>query len=189
MKIKPLNDWAVVRPSEAASRTAGGIYIPETAREKPAEGIVEAIGPGAFEDVERSAKKEKKKERKFVPTTVKPGDRVLYERYAGQKMTIDGEELVLVRERSIFGTVPPEAAHLKEERQPLMLPRSTSSASSTALAAVKTKAVSVRKELPKTAAGEKAKKKGAKKAAKKAAAKPRPSAPKKTGAGKAKKKR
>jgi len=53
MKIKPLNDWAVIVPSEAMTRTAGGLFIPEAAKEKPAEGIVEAIGPGALEEEKR----------------------------------------------------------------------------------------------------------------------------------------
>ncbi len=184
MKIRPLNDWAVIRPSEAAGRTAGGIYIPETAKEKPAEGSVLAIGPGAFEEEKRGAKKEGKKKRKFIPTTVKQGDRVLYERYAGQEITIDGEELVLVRERSILGTMPAAAGRSNEDLPPLMLPSATSNASSTALAARKTTPVAIKKEAPKTAVG-----KAAKKAAKKTSAKPKASATKKAAKKKAKKKR
>ena len=82
MKLKPLHDWAVVVPSEAESRTAGGLYIPDSAKEKPEEGVVEAIGPGAYEEKKRG-KKEEKKERKFIPTTVKPGDTVLWHAAAG----------------------------------------------------------------------------------------------------------
>jgi chaperonin GroES len=103
MKLKPMNDWAVIRPSDAAEKTAGGLYIPDSAKEKPQEGIVEAIGPGAYEEEKFGKKKDQKKERKFIPSTVKPGDLVLYERYAGQTYTIEGEDLVLVRERDILG--------------------------------------------------------------------------------------
>ncbi len=103
MKLKPLNDWAVIRPTAAEAKTAGGLFIPETAREKPQEGVVEAIGPGAYEEEKAGVKKEEKKERRFIPTTVKPGERVLYEKYAGKTYTIGGEDLVLVRERDIIG--------------------------------------------------------------------------------------
>jgi chaperonin GroES len=184
MKIKPLNDWAVIRPSEAEDRTAGGIYIPETAKEKPAEGIVEAIGPGAFEEEKRGAKKEGKKERKFIAATVKPGERVLYERYAGQKITIDGEERVLVREVNILGTLPPAAARPKEDLPPLMLPAATASASSRAVAKRETTAVTVKKEAAKPAVRTAARKTAAKKSAA-----PKTTAPRKGNSKKAKKKR
>ena len=105
MKLIPQQDWAVIRPTVAAEKTAGGLYIPDSAKEKPQEGIVEAIGPGAYEEEKTEGKKEEKKERKFVPTTVKPGTKVLYERYAAKTYTIDGQELVLVRERDILGTI------------------------------------------------------------------------------------
>ncbi|HLE41624.1 MAG TPA: co-chaperone GroES, partial [Nitrospirota bacterium] len=82
MKLRPLHDWAVIRPSEAEERTAGGLYIPDTARDKPHEGVVEAIGPGAYEQEKFGKKKKEGEERKFIPTTVKPGDRVLYQSYA-----------------------------------------------------------------------------------------------------------
>jgi chaperonin GroES len=103
MKLKPLNDWAVIRPTSAPEKTAGGLFIPDTAKEKPQEGIVEAIGPGAYEEKKADEKKDEKKERRFIPTTVKPGAKVLYEQYAGKTYTIGGEELVLVRERDILG--------------------------------------------------------------------------------------
>jgi chaperonin GroES len=183
MKLKPLHDWAVVVPSEAESRTAGGLYIPDSAKEKPEEGVVEAIGPGAYEEKKRGRKKEEKKERKFVPTTVKPGDRVLYERYAGQTYKIDNEERILVRERDILGLLD----------RPLQIPALTTPRSSTAIMerpapspltnvqgkkasgkAVKKKAkkaaakVSVKKSAQKRA-GKKTAGKAVKKAAKKAA--------------------
>jgi len=205
MKIKPLNDWAVIIPSEAMTRTAGGLYIPEAAKEKPAEGTVESIGPGALEEEKRGDKKKEKKERKFIPTSVKPGERVMYDRYAGQKIEIDGVERVLVREVSILGILPPAPARPKEDLPPLMLPSVTAVGSSTALVPRKTTAVSVRKEAPKPVvkkadkkaakkkgqgkAGPTAKKKAVKKAVKKTAAKPKRAAVKKTTAKKTKKKR
>jgi chaperonin GroES len=136
MKIRPLNDWAVIVPAPAEVRTAGGLYLPDTAKEKPAEGIVEAIGPGALEEErweDRKKEKSRKKERKFVPTSVKPGERVMYERFAGQTIELGGEERVLVRERSILGILPPAPARPQEELPPLLLPAATSSSAETAL--------------------------------------------------------
>jgi chaperonin GroES len=102
MKLQPLNDWAVIRPTAAETKTASGIIIPDSAQEKPQEGVVEAIGPGAYEE-EKADDKKDKKERKFIPTTVKPGDRVLFAKYSGQTYTIGGEDIILVRERDILG--------------------------------------------------------------------------------------
>jgi chaperonin GroES len=174
MKLKPLHDWAVIVPSEAESRTAGGLYIPDSAKEKPEEGVVEAIGPGAYEEEKRGKKKEEKKERKFVPTIVKPGDRVLYERYAGQTYTIGNEERILVRERDILGLID----------RPLQIPAVTTTRSATAIMErppsplmnvqqKKTSAGTVKKKAKKAKAPVKkaAKKKTAKKTVKKAAAK------------------
>jgi chaperonin GroES len=186
MKIKPLNDWAVIVPSEAMTRTAGGLYIPEAAKEKPAEGIVEAIGPGALEEEKRGEKKKEKQERKFIATSVKPGERVMYDRYAGQKIEIGGVERILVREVSILGILPPATARPKEDLPPLLLPAMTSTGSSTALVSRKTTGVSVRKEAPKQAV-KKAVKKSAKKTVKKAVKKTIRKADKKKVAGKPKK--
>ena len=123
MKVKPLNDWAVIIPDEAETRTAGGIYIPDAAKDKPAEGVVEAIGPGAYEEERPGKKKESgKKERKFIPTTVKPGDHVLYEKYAGQRITIGAQERVLVRETGILGFLPARPAPAADDRPPLHHP-------------------------------------------------------------------
>jgi len=109
MKLTPLHDWAVILPSEGEEKSAGGLYIPDTAKEKPHEGIVEAIGPGAYEP-KKYGEKKPEKERKYIPTTIKPGDRVLYEQYGGQKITVNGEERLLVRERDILGTIIGKAA-------------------------------------------------------------------------------
>ncbi len=168
MNVTPLHDWAVIRPSTADEVTAGGIIIPETAKEKPQEGVVVAIGPGAYEEEKFRKKKAEKKERRFIPTTVKPGDRVLYERFAGQTYTINGEELILVRERNILGILPE-----RQPRQaPLQIPATTSSTGSTALQA-KTAAAAPKRAAAKKPAKKSAKKpvKQTKKAAKKTAQK------------------
>ncbi len=150
MNLKPMHDWAVIRPSDAAEKTAGGLYIPDTAKEKPQEGVVEAIGPGAYEEEKYGKKKDEKKERRFIPSSVKPGDLALYERYAGQTYTIDGEDLVLVRERDILGILSGAG------RKPLQLPASTSTEGTTAL--VK-EASGQGKEAKKSLAGKKGNKK------------------------------
>lgn len=160
MKIKPLNDWAVIVPSEAMTRTAGGLFIPDAAKEKPAEGTVEAIGPGALEEEKRGEKKKEKKERKFIATSVKPGERVMYDRYAGQKITIGGMDRVMVREVNILGILPPAPARPKEDLPPLLLPSVTTTRSSTALVSRKTTAVLVKKEAPKPAVMKAVKRKG-----------------------------
>ena len=108
MKIRPLHDWAVVRQSAGEEKTAGGLYIPDTAKEKPEEGEVVAIGDGRWkekdEDTYKSRSKKKSTDEKiFVKTTLKPGDRILYEKYAGSKVTVNDEELVMVREENILG--------------------------------------------------------------------------------------
>ncbi|HTG01051.1 MAG TPA: co-chaperone GroES [Nitrospirota bacterium] len=124
MNLKPMHDWAVIRPSEAMAVSAGGLYIPDTAKDKPQEGTVEAIGPGAYEEEKRTKKTDEKKERRFIPTTVKPGDRVLYEKYAGQTYKIANEELVLVRERDILGILL-EKAVAPKPLPPLQIPATT----------------------------------------------------------------
>ncbi len=92
MKIQPLGDRIVVRPSEKEEKTAGGILIPETAKEKPLQGKVVAVGAG---------RRNKKGER--VPVEVKAGETVLYERYAGSKVEIEGEEYLVLREDEVLG--------------------------------------------------------------------------------------
>lgn len=101
MKIRPLQDWAVLQPRAAEEKTAGGIVIPDVAQEEPQEGTVLAIGEGHFE--EDKEEKGKGKERKFVKTVLKPGARVVYRKYAESKIEVEGEEIVMVRERDILG--------------------------------------------------------------------------------------
>ena len=115
MKLRPLHDWAVIQPSEAEERTAGGLYIPDSARDKPHEGIVEAIGPGAYEEEKFGKKKKEGEERKFIPTTVKPGDRVLYKSYAGEAYVVGDEERMLVRERDMLGILPEKPVRAPHE--------------------------------------------------------------------------
>ncbi len=107
MKIRPLHDWAVVRQSSGEEKTAGGLYIPDSAKEKPEEGEVIAIGEGRYkskdEDKPRAKSKKADEEKVFVKTTLKPGDKILYEKYAGSKVTINGEEFVMVREENVLG--------------------------------------------------------------------------------------
>ena len=126
MKLVPLHDWAVIRQSDAEEMTESGIYIPDTAKDKPSEGVVVSIGPGAYEEEKDIKKKEEKKERRFIPTTIKPGDRVLYERYAGKVYTVGDEELVLVREREILGTLPAYPEKVRVKPKPLQIPAVTS---------------------------------------------------------------
>jgi len=167
MNLKPLHDWAVIRPSDAEDMTEGGLYIPDSAKDKPHEGVVEAIGPGAYEEEKDRKKKEEKKERRFIPSTVKPGEHVLYEQYAGQTYQIDGEERILVRERDILGILPERPVRVKKDLPPLQLPAITSHPEKTAV--VKRATTAIASALPqRKAASKKAAKKPAKKVAKKA---------------------
>lgn len=92
LKLKPLADRVVVKPSEAEEKTAGGIILPDTAKEKPVEGTVVAVGPGKVAD-----------DGKVIKPEVKVGDRVLYGKYSGTEVTINGEEYLIMRESDIFG--------------------------------------------------------------------------------------
>ncbi|HUL01351.1 MAG TPA: co-chaperone GroES [Nitrospirota bacterium] len=182
MKIQPLHDWAVIRPSAAEEMTESGLYIPDTAKDKPNEGVVEAIGPGAYEEEKHGKKKKEGKERKFIPTTIKPGDRVLYERYGGQTVKIENEERILVRERDILGVL---TASSSGRREPLLIPANTSSSQVTSLGKLAMTAITTvpeKKTLEKKSVGggkgkartKKAMRKTAKKIAKKAAKKIKP---------------
>jgi len=94
MKIRPLNDRVLVKRLEEEEKTAGGIIIPDTAKEKPAEGEVVAVGPGKLND---------KGER--IAMTVKEGDRVLFSKYGGTDVKIEGEDYLILREDDILGVV------------------------------------------------------------------------------------
>ena len=102
MKFRPLHDRVVVRRVTAEEKTAGGIIIPDTAKEKPMEGEIIAVGPGA-----RNEKGE------LVPLDVKEGDRVLFGKWSGTEVKIDGEELLIMKESDIMGIVEVPAAKKK----------------------------------------------------------------------------
>jgi chaperonin GroES len=91
--IRPLEDRIVVQAVEAETTTASGLVIPETAKEKPQEGIVLAIGPGRFEDGQR------------VPLDVKEGDRVLYSKYGGTEVKYGGEEYLVLSARDVLAVI------------------------------------------------------------------------------------
>jgi len=105
MGIQPLQDWVLIEPSEAKEKTAGGVFIPDTAKEKPVEGKVLAVGKGRWEIPEKKwgSKPKGKEEKVFNPTVLKPGDQVLYEKYGTTPIDQDGKELVLVRESDVLG--------------------------------------------------------------------------------------
>jgi chaperonin GroES len=105
MGMQPLQDWVLIEPSEAEDKTAGGMFIPDTAKEQSVEGKVLAVGTGRWETPEQKwGRKPKEKEEKvFHPTVLKPGDQVLYEKYGSTPVDLDGAELVLVRESDVLG--------------------------------------------------------------------------------------
>jgi chaperonin GroES len=98
MKFRPLQDRVVIRPIEQEAKTAGGILIPDTAKEKPMEGEVIAAGPGARSD-----------EGKILPLDVKVGDRVLYGKWSGTEIKVGGEDVVIMKESDIMGIVAHDA--------------------------------------------------------------------------------
>ena len=101
MTLKPLHDWVLIRTGEPSEKSAGGIFIPDAAQEKPQEGMVLAVGAGRF--VEDKDSKEKVKKKTFVKTTLKPGKHTLYDKYAAREVEGDEKELVLVREEDVLG--------------------------------------------------------------------------------------
>jgi chaperonin GroES len=92
--MKPLADRVVIKPSEAEEVSKGGIIVPDTAKEKPVVGEVVAVGPGKLSD-----------EGKTVPMEVKVGDKVLYGKYSGTEVTVEGAEYLIMREADIFAIV------------------------------------------------------------------------------------
>jgi len=102
MKFRPLHDRVVVRRIEEDDRTRGGIIIPDTAKEKPMEGEVIAVGPGA-----------RSEDGKLHPLDVKAGDRILFGKWSGSEVKIDGEELVIMKESDILGIIEGGASKRK----------------------------------------------------------------------------
>ena len=92
MKFKPLLDRVVLKRIEEENRTAGGLIIPDTAKEKPSQGIVVAVGPGGRDE-----------DGKLVPMTLKEGDKVLFGKWSGTEIKIDGEDLLIMKETDVLG--------------------------------------------------------------------------------------
>jgi chaperonin GroES len=99
MKFRPLHDRVVVRRIEEDTKTAGGIIIPDTAKEKPMQGEVIAVGPGSRDEAG-----------KLVPLEVKPGDRVLFGKWSGTEVKINNEELLIMKESDILGILEGKAS-------------------------------------------------------------------------------
>jgi chaperonin GroES len=93
MKIQPLGDRVVVRPLEEAEEMRGGLYIPDTAKEKPLQGEIMAVGPGRFEKSER------------VPMELEAGQKVLYSKYAGTDVRVGDDELLIIKESDVLAVI------------------------------------------------------------------------------------
>ena len=94
MAFRPLHDRVVVRRVDSEAKSAGGIIIPDTAKEKPSEGVIEAVGPGARDEAG-----------KLVPLDVKAGDRVLFGKWSGTEVKLDGKDLLIMKESDIMGII------------------------------------------------------------------------------------
>jgi chaperonin GroES len=94
MKIKPLADRILVKPSPAEEKTASGIIIPDTAKEKPMQGEVIAVGKGRISD-----------DGKVSPLELKVGDKILYGKYSGTEVTVDGDEYLIMRESDVYAII------------------------------------------------------------------------------------
>jgi chaperonin GroES len=99
MNFRPLHDRVLVRRIESDARTSGGIIIPDTVKEKPQQGEVIAVGPGA-----------RNEHGEIVPLDVRPGDRVLFGKWSGSEVQIEGEELMIMKESDILGIIEGKAA-------------------------------------------------------------------------------
>jgi len=102
MKFRPLHDRVVVRRVESEEKTAGGIIIPDTAKEKPQEGEIIAVGPGGRDE-----------SGKLVPLDVKVGDRILFGKWSGTEVKIDGEDLLIMKESDVMGVLEGKAVTRK----------------------------------------------------------------------------
>ena len=102
MKFRPLHDRVVVRRIDAEAKSAGGIIIPDTAKEKPQEGEIIAVGPGARDEAG-----------KLVPIDLKAGDRILFGKWSGTEVKIDGEDLLIMKESDVMGVIEGRTASRK----------------------------------------------------------------------------
>ena len=93
IKIQPLEDRVVILPSDEAEAMRGGLYIPDTAKEKPTQGEVIAVGPGRFEKGER------------VPVDLKVGDKVIYGKYSGTPFTVEGDEVIIIKAGDVLAKI------------------------------------------------------------------------------------
>ncbi len=94
MRFKPLHDRVVIKRVEEETRTKGGIIIPDTAKEKPMQGEVVAVGPGARNEAGE-----------IVPLDLKPGDRILFGKWSGTEVKLDGEDLLIMKESDVMGVI------------------------------------------------------------------------------------
>ena len=95
MNLRPLGDRVVVEPSEQEEKTASGIILPETAKEKPQEGTIVAVGPGKYDD----------EGKKRLPLDVKVGDKVLFAKYAGTEIKVESKKVLILRESDIMAVI------------------------------------------------------------------------------------
>jgi chaperonin GroES len=102
MKFRPLHDRVVVRRIESEEKTAGGIIIPDTAKEKPQEGEIVAVGPGGRDETG-----------KLTPLDVKVGDRILFGKWSGTEVKIDGEDYLIMKESDVMGVIEKRSAGRK----------------------------------------------------------------------------
>ena len=103
MKFRPLHDRVVVRRVEQESKSSGGIIIPDTAKEKPMEGEIVAVGPGGRDEAG-----------KLIPIDLKPGDRILFGKWSGTEVKLDGEELLIMKESDVMGVIEGSAGAKKK---------------------------------------------------------------------------
>ncbi|NJD57097.1 MAG: co-chaperone GroES, partial [Nitrospirae bacterium] len=163
MKFRPLHDWVVIKRSKPAEMTASGIIIPDAARDKPSEGVVAGVGPGRY-------KQEKgKKEKKFFPTVLKPGQKVMFIDYMAKDVELDGMEITLIREDDVLGIIEQSSelavrkeyrVEIKKELPPMVQARPEKAG---VAAGAKQPAKTIKKEKPakskgKTTTGKSAKK-------------------------------
>ena len=94
MNLKPIGDRVVVEHVEQADKSAGGVFLPDTAKEKPQEGIVRAVGTGRVND-----------DGKTLPMSVKTGDRIIYSKYSGSEVKVDGKEYLIISEKDVLAIV------------------------------------------------------------------------------------
>ena len=102
MEFRPLHDRVVVRRVDSEGKSAGGIIIPDTAQEKPQEGEIVAVGPGARDETG-----------KLAPLDVKAGDRILFGKWSGTEVKIDGEDLLIMKESDVMGVIEGKTARRK----------------------------------------------------------------------------